>query len=44
MNTDKWVIFDLDGTLADIDDRRKNQKKIMAKWIGINSLIQLIYG
>ena len=27
MNTDKWVIFDLDGTLADIDDRRKKSKK-----------------
>ena len=27
MNTDKWVIFDLDGTLADIEDRRKKSKK-----------------
>ena len=24
---DKWVIFDLDGTLADIEDRRKKSKK-----------------
>ena len=27
MNTDKWVIFDLDGTLADIEDRRKKSVK-----------------
>ena len=26
-NTDKWVIFDLDGTLADIEDRRKLSTK-----------------
>jgi FMN phosphatase YigB (HAD superfamily) len=26
-NTNKWVIFDLDGTLADIEDRRKLSTK-----------------
>ena len=27
MNKEKWVIFDLDGTLADIEDRRKLSTK-----------------
>ena len=36
---DSWVIFDLDGTLANVSMIGENYlQKIMVKWTGINFL------